>query len=68
MWNRDLRAGGSTEGDRAAAPRHDRRTVAGHASEATAEGYERGTVSLEAHRRTMQKRVPFRSAGNAPKT
>lgn len=68
MWNRDLRAGGITEGDKAGASRDDRRTVAGHASESTTEGYERGTVSLEAHRRTMQKRVPFRGTVNAPKT
>lgn len=68
IWNRDLRAGGITEGDKAGASRDDRRTVAGHASEATTEGYERGTVSLEAHRRTMEKRVAFRPSGNTPKT
>lgn len=68
FWNRDLRAGGISEGDKAGASRDDRRTVAGHANESTTEGYERGTVSLEAHRRTMQKRVPFRGTGNAPKT
>jgi hypothetical protein len=68
MWNRDFRAGGISEGGKAGVSRDDRKTVAGHAKEETTEGYERGTVSLEAHRRTMLKRVPFRSAVNASKT
>lgn len=60
IWNRDMRAGGITEGARSGASRDDRRTVAGHASEQMTERYERGTVSLDAHRRTMAHRVPSR--------
>jgi hypothetical protein len=60
IWNRDLRAGGITEGGEAGAARDDRRTVAGHFAEKTTEGCERGTVSLEAHRRTMKARVGYR--------
>lgn len=60
IWNRDMRAGGITEGAKSGASRDDRRTVAGHASEQMTERYERGTVSLEAHRRTMALRIPSR--------
>lgn len=60
IWNRDMRAGGITEGAKSGASRDDRRTVAGHASEQMTERYERSTVSLEAHRRTMAARVPSR--------
>jgi hypothetical protein len=58
MWNRDLRAGGITEGDNAGAKRDDRRKLAGHAKEQTTIIYERN--QLEAHRRVMQARKQFR--------
>jgi hypothetical protein len=60
MWVRDMRAGGITEGGIAGASRDDRRTVAGHADEAQTIDYERGAISLEAHRRTMAARTAFR--------
>jgi hypothetical protein len=60
MWVRDMRAGGITEGGIAGASRDDRRTVAGHSDESQTMDYERGTVSLEAHRRTMAARLAFR--------
>jgi hypothetical protein len=60
MWVRDMRAGGITEGGVAGASRDDRRTVAGHADESQTMDYERGAVSLEAHRRTMAARKAFR--------
>lgn len=60
MWNRDLRAGGVTEGGKSGASRDDRRTVAGHSQEDQTQKYERGTVSLEAHRRIMAARSAFR--------
>lgn len=60
IWNRDLRAGGVTEGGEAGASRDDRKTVAGHTREETTEKYERGAVSLEAHRRVMAHRTGFR--------
>jgi hypothetical protein len=58
MWNRDLRAGGITEGGKAGASKDDRRKLAGHAKEATTEIYDRDQV--EAHRRVMQAREQFR--------
>jgi hypothetical protein len=58
MWNRDLRAGGITEGGRAGASKDDRRKLAGHAKEETTEIYDRDQV--EAHRRVMQARKAFR--------
>jgi hypothetical protein len=58
MWNRDLRAGGITEGGRAGASKDDRRKLAGHAKEETTEIYDRDQV--EAHRRVMQARKQFR--------
>jgi hypothetical protein len=58
MWNRDLRAGGITEGGKAGASKDDRRKLAGHAKEATTEVYDRDQV--EAHRRVMQARKQFR--------
>jgi hypothetical protein len=65
IWNRDMRAGGITEGQRAKVPRPDRTLLAGHASEATTKGYERDRDSkvedmLEAHRRVMGPRVASR--------
>jgi hypothetical protein len=58
MWNRDLRAGGITEGGRAGASMDDRRKLAGHAKEETTEIYDRDMV--EAHRRVMAARKNFR--------
>jgi hypothetical protein len=58
IWNRDLRAGGITEGGKAGASKDDRRKLAGHAKEETTEIYDRDQV--EAHRRVMQARVAFR--------
>ena len=58
MWNRDLRAGGITEGGKAGASKDDRRKLAGHAKEQTTEIYDRDQV--EAHRRVMQARKQFR--------
>jgi hypothetical protein len=58
MWNRDLRAGGITEGGKAGASRDDRRKLAGHTKEQTTEIYDRDQV--EAHRRVMQARKQFR--------
>jgi hypothetical protein len=58
MWNRDLRAGGITEGGKAGASKDDRRKLAGHAKEETTEVYDRDQV--EAHRRVMQARKQFR--------
>ncbi len=60
LWNRDLRAGGVTEGAESGASRDDRRTVAGHSKEETTLRYERGLVSIEAHRRTMKARAGYR--------
>jgi hypothetical protein len=60
MWNRDFRAGGVTEGATSGASRDDRRTVAGHSKEETTMKYERGAVSLEAHRRVMKARTGAR--------
>jgi hypothetical protein len=58
MWNRDLRAGGITEGGKAGASLDDRRKLAAHAKGETTEIYDRDQV--EAHRRVMQKRRQFR--------
>jgi len=58
MWNRDLRAGGITEGGKAGASKDDRRKLAGHAKEETTEIYDRDQV--EAHRRVMKARKQFR--------
>lgn len=60
MWARDMRAGGISEGAKSGASRDDRRTVAGHADESQTIEYERGTVSLEAHRRVAAARTAFR--------
>lgn len=62
LWNRDLRAGGITEGGKAGAAKDDRRKLAGHAREETTEIYDRDTV--EAHRRVMQSRKAFRERKN----
>ena len=59
MWNRDLRAGGITEGGMAEASVDDRRKVAGHTTNRmTATIYDRDM--LEAHRRVAQKRTNHR--------
>ncbi|WP_439393458.1 integrase [Bradyrhizobium sp. PMVTL-01] len=58
MWNRDLRAGGITEGGKAGASKDDRRKLAGHAKEETTEIYDRDQV--EAHRRVMLARKTYR--------
>jgi len=58
MWNRDLRAGGITEGGKAGASKDDRRKLAGHSKEETTEIYDRDQV--EAHRRVMKARKQFR--------
>lgn len=66
MWNRDLRAGGSTEGSKAGASREDRAKVAGHSPEMQGKVYDRDTV--EAHRRTMAARTGFRAKTNGSGT
>ena len=59
VWNRDLRAGGNTEGQNAGAALEDRRKVTGHSTDrTTAEVYDRGV--LEAHRRVARARVQAR--------
>jgi hypothetical protein len=59
MWNRDLRAGGITEGGIAEASIEDRRKVAGHTTNRmTATIYDRDM--LEAHRRVAEKRAKHR--------
>lgn len=58
LWNRDLRAGGITEGGKAGASLDDRSKLAGHTQTETTEIYDRDMV--EAHRRVMEKRVAFR--------
>lgn len=62
MWNRDLRAGGSTEGSKAGAGRDDRAKVAGHSPEIQGRVYDRDV--LEAHRRVMKSRTSFRDKGS----
>jgi hypothetical protein len=60
MWNRDLRAGGITEGGIAEASIEDRRKVAGHTTtRLTATIYDRD--QLEAHRRVARARSGHRS-------
>ena len=63
MWNRDLRAGGSTEGSKAGATLEDRAKLAGHSPEVQRKVYDRDTV--EAHRRVMAVRVPSRVKNDA---
>lgn len=60
MWNRDIRAGGNTEAQRAGARLEDRRKVIGHTagSAVTAEVYDRD--ALEAHRRVARARLSQR--------
>jgi hypothetical protein len=58
MWNRDLRAGASTEASAAGVSREDRAKLAGHSEEIQAQVYDRDTV--ETHRRAMQARKGFR--------
>ena len=62
VWNRDLRAGGLTEGDLAGASIDDRSKIAGHANKRiTARVYDRNT--LEAHRRQAAARRLHRGKG-----
>jgi hypothetical protein len=58
MWNRDIRAGATTEGRRAAAPTDDLRRINGHAKDKTTDIYDRD--QLEAQKRVMAARVAFR--------
>ncbi len=60
IWNRDLRAGGNTEAQRAGARLEDRKKVMGHSanSQMTAEVYDRD--HLEAHRRIARARNQHR--------
>jgi hypothetical protein len=63
VWNRDLRAGGLTEGDLAGASLDDRSKIAGHANKRiTASVYDRDT--LEAHRRQAAARRAHRGKGD----
>ena len=63
VWNRDLRAGGLTEGDLAGSNPDDRSKIAGHANRRiTAHVYERNT--LEAHRRQAFARRLHRGKGD----
>jgi hypothetical protein len=65
LWNRDLRAGGVTEGGKAGASSDDRAKVAGHSKpRITASVYDRDT--LEAARRVSRARKAFRA--NKPET
>lgn len=60
LWNRDLRAGGVTEGGIAGASIEDRRKVAGHTTNRpTAQIYDRDR--LEAHRRVAKARTDHRA-------
>jgi hypothetical protein len=63
VWNRDLRAGGNTEGQRAGAPLDDRKKVMGHTavSRVTAQVYDR---DKPAARRVSRARVAYRSKHN----
>jgi hypothetical protein len=63
LWNRDMRAGGVTEGGKAGASKDDRRKVAGHAREETTEIYDRDQI--EAHRRVMKSRAAYRNRNKA---
>ncbi len=60
VWNRDLRAGGNTEGQKAGALLEDRKKITGHSmrSQQTAEVYDRDHI--EAHRRVMRARRKLR--------
>lgn len=65
MWNRDFRAGASTEGSKAGATRDDRAKMAGHSSQIQGKVYDRDT--LEAHRRVARARGAYRTE-NEPGT
>jgi hypothetical protein len=59
VWNRDLRAGGNTEGQDAGAALEDRRKVTGHSTDrTTAKVYDPGV--LAAHRRVARARAKVR--------
>lgn len=61
VWNRDLRAGGNTEGQQSGARLEDRKKVMGHSatSPVTAAVYDRDV--LEAHRRVARARTDYRA-------
>lgn len=61
MWNRDLRAGSSTEASKSNVSKEDRAKLHGHSEEVQGQVYDRDMV--EAHRRTMKARVAFRNGG-----
>lgn len=58
IWNRDIRAGGSTEGSKSGTAPGDRQKLHMHADKESTKIYDRDMV--EAHRRDMQNRVAFR--------
>jgi hypothetical protein len=58
IWNRDIRAGGVTEGGKSGVSMDDRRKMAGHVRGYETNDYDRDMV--EAHRRVMAKRAAFR--------
>jgi hypothetical protein len=62
VWNRDVRAGATTEARKSGAAIDDLKKVMGHAaaSKATAEVYDRD--KLEAHRRVAKARATRRDA------
>jgi hypothetical protein len=66
LWNRDFRAGASTEASKAGASREDRAKVAGHSDQIQAKVYDRDT--LEAHRRVAKARNQFRRKNDSGTT
>lgn len=58
IWNRDIRAGGSTEGSKSGTSPGDRQKLHMHTDQESTKIYDRDMV--EAHRRDMQNRVAFR--------
>ncbi len=64
VWNRDLRAGGITEGSKAEVPLDDMAKIAGHSRKrTTGDVYSRD--ALEAHRRAAAKRKAHREGNGA---
>lgn len=67
VWNRDIRAGGITEGRNANASKDDLKKVGGHTERSeSAEIYDR--AHLEAHRRVSRARKDYRERLNKPGT
>lgn len=58
IWNRDIRAGGSTEGSKSGTSPGDRQKLHMHADKESTKIYDRDMV--EAHRRDMANRIAFR--------